>query len=282
LRRPLGNCRTLGDAVLVICNGAMKGGSTWTVQLVRQFGVFHRIPSDYQNAQWKNSSLSPEYLERINELSFHHYSDYFCKQHFHRKRFAKVIINDPRIKMINIVRDLRDMAVSWIFHQKRNAQIPGEVEIGELFASKQLDEWLENIIRHQRNWHGKSALYVPHLMSYERLHVDFDASLRDLIGFLQHPTIAYSKEMSRTMFRQTNRREVASGDCAAHIRRGYVGDYQNYLSEEQEAKLCGLAIELGYSEIKDQMRRDFPQLEPYLQVTDIGLPGGPAWRGAAA
>ena len=268
--------------MLVICNGAMKGGSTWTVQLVQQFGVFQRIPPEYQNVEWKNSSLSLKHLERLNELSFHHQSDYYCKQHFHRKRFVKAIMNDPQVKMINIIRDLRDMAVSWVFHQKRKSLIPAEIEIDELFASKQLEEWIENIIRHQRNWHGKDALYVPHLMSYERLHVDFDTSVRDLVGFLKHPDLSYSKEMSRKIFRQTNRRETAIGDQASHVRMGYVGDYQNYLSEAHEAKLCKLALDLGYAEIKDQMRRDFPQLEPYLQVTDIGLPEGPAWRGAAA
>jgi len=252
------------------------------VQLVQQLGVFQRIPSRYQNPEWKSSSLSLEHLEQLGEIDFHHHGDFFCKQHFHRRKFAKALINNPNVKMINIVRDLRDMSVSWVFHQKRKALIPDDSEIEDLFASRLLAEWIENIIRHQRNWHGENARYAPHLMSYERLHVDFDNSVRDLVGFLDHPDLTYSKEMSRRIFRQTNRRETATGDGTSHVRMGYVGDYQNYLSEEHEAKLCRLAHELGYAEIKDQMRKDFPHLEPYLQVTDIGLPGAGRSRDAAA
>lgn len=43
--------------MLVICNGGMKSGSTWLMQMVRELGSWQDVPEVYLDPNWKNPSI---------------------------------------------------------------------------------------------------------------------------------------------------------------------------------------------------------------------------------
>lgn len=242
--------------MLVILNGAPKGGSTWLVLIVQAMQLFHRIPEQYQDEKWINSSIKEELIGDFIEKIDYQNQNFFCKQHWINSNQVKAInvLENPNVKMVNIIRDIRDVLVSRYFHDLRL----------NLTKSENADDYYwkegrENMIKYMNyhtSWHAPGIGYQPFLCSYERLHRNFSGQMQELVGHLgleDQITLADIERIRQATSIDT-RKEKGKGKF---FRKGIVGDWQNHLSDSVVEDLHKTAIKENYIQTKKNMMKTF-------------------------
>jgi hypothetical protein len=254
--------------MLVVLNGAPKGGSTWLVLIVQAMKLFQRIPDEYQDGQWSNSSISEDAIANFIDRVDYQEQDYFCKQHwFNEDKIAELdLLTVPNFKIVNIIRDVRDVLVSRYFHDLRLNLTKAE-NIDDYYSAlgrKNMQKYMQYHI----SWHSDRQTLQPFLCSYERLHDNFAEQVRELVAYLglgetiREAEIAAIQEA--TSF--SSRKETGDGKF---FRKGIVGDWQNHLSSAIVEDLQQMSVSSGYLETKANMRQKF-NLD-ILQEIDFGV-----------
>jgi hypothetical protein len=242
--------------MLLILNGAPKGGSTWLVLIVQAMRSLKRIPDAYQDPQWSNSSIDePKVVEFLGKVDFAH-QHYFCKQHWVNEGDIAVLnlLTIPNLKMVNIIRDVRDVLVSRYFHDLRlNLTQVDNIEDYYVAVGKQnMQQYMEYHI----SWHSSQQKLQPFLCSYEQFHENFADHLRELIDYLGLSSTIGEREITeieeKTSF--SSRKETGTGKF---FRKGIVGDWENHLSQAIVEDLKQMAIETGYLKTKANMCERF-------------------------
>lgn len=190
--------------------------------------------------------------------------------------YSNVIEPFRRKRVVLLVRHPLDVLVS-NFHQQANRTARGTRGGLEAFAEDPVFG-IDKLLRFYglwREYRGSSA--DTHLVRYEDLHANADATLRAVLAFLgvpcrEEPLLAaiqgseftqmQAVEMSEEppMYRSSGRPIFASGDLAdpnaRHVRRGIVGGYRDELPSAAIARLeCRVIAEMG-----DWYRYDGPDL----------------------
>ena len=86
--------------MLVICNGGMKSGSTWLMNMVRVSGLFTAIDNSYTNPLWKNPSIAPEKLDLFFKEKKYRSSNLFCKQHWSGKKKYRDLLKEEHAEQL--------------------------------------------------------------------------------------------------------------------------------------------------------------------------------------
>ena len=150
-------------------------------------------------------------------------------------------------RVVYLLRDPRDVAVSFYFH--RRFQL-GE-ELGSLGSFLRSEGGLLSHIRHLESWapHIESGRALS--VSYEQLHCETAQTLDHVAQWLgvRLSTSSIAWGVSAGHFDQMQRRKIASGisghvydrnnEDARRVRRGVVGGYVDYLTEEE----CAYTVE---------------------------------------
>lgn len=242
--------------MLLILNGAPKGGSTWLVLIVQAMGSFKRIPEEYQDEQWSNSSIREDKIADFIDSFDYKHQNYFCKQHWvNEGDLAELnLLTVPNLKMVNIIRDVRDVLVSRYFHDLRLNLTKAE-NIEDYYVAvgkKNMQQYMEYHI----SWHSYQRTLQPFLCSYERFHENFSEQLQELVNYLGLSKTIGDREIAeieaKTSF--SSRKETGKGKF---FRKGIVGDWENHLSQVIIEDLRQTAIATGYLETKANMCERF-------------------------
>ncbi len=252
--------------MLVILNGAPKGGSTWLVQIVNGMKIFEKIPQKFQDANWVNPSIALDKLEdMLNSCNFKS-NQFYCKQHWYGELKLKKLLNNPHIRMANIIRDIRDVLVSRYFHDLRIGQTT-EHHIDRYYWDKgryNMKEYMDYHIF----WHdGENSQVQPFLCSYERLHYDLNSQVSELVDYLEIASVVKDNDIDRIQEATSFCKKKSTGE-GQFFRKGIVGDWQNHLSDSVVDDLKSLAVDTGYLKVKKRMLETF-NLE-ILEKTDFG------------
>lgn len=159
----------------------------------------------------------------------------------------------PGARVINVIRDPRDIVVSADAHSRRvdgtaSNAVP---KINDDFAANIYRLWLRQLrllADTRRRFPGQT-----HDIRYEDLLADFSGAVRALLTFLE---VDASQETIENLRRQTDFKRLSGGrapgetDPNSYFRKGVAGDWRRLLSEAQiEAaeQACGDQLEaLGY------------------------------------
>ncbi|MEO1585118.1 MAG: sulfotransferase domain-containing protein [Planctomycetota bacterium] len=238
--------------MLLIFNGAPKGGSTWLLQIVTALDVHDRIPEAYQQAGWANSSLDPERVDAfLGEVDLSG-GQYFCKQHWWGEAWHRALLGREDVRVLNIIRDLRDVVVSRYFHDMRLGALEQGVPIDAYYWKHRGRARAEKYIECQLFWHGDAGAEQPWLASYERLHADFAGEVR---GLFEHIGLAHLGDEAIARAREATdlkNRPSETGE-GKFFRKGIVGDWRNHLSDEIVEDLDGLIAETGYASLLERV-----------------------------
>lgn len=213
--------------MLIVCNGAMKSGSTWVTQIVEAHGRWAPIPQEFRNEKWFNPSICPEKYDAFFKQRAYASSDWFCKQHWAREdRFLK-LLEDDDVAVVNIVRDLRDVIVSFYFHDQRIGRTEAQSFLDYYFTDGR--KKMTGYMTYHRFWHKPSRKVQPHLCIFENFKRDFFLEAQRLFRFLEQPV---SDEELATIHEKTrfeNKKVTGEG---TFFRKGIVGDWVNHLNDE--------------------------------------------------
>lgn len=249
----------------VVANGAFKSGSTWIFQLLSQVEETMHTPPEFQHPGWKNPSVAQNKLEAAAQTLSTGREVFVSKQHWEREN--SYLLQQPGIKVINIVRDIRDVIVSRFHHDKRTFGYPGD--IGEFLHERMENMVAENVHYHSywinSNYAGVNTYYVT---SYEYLLDQYKTAARalfDFCGFPVSPT-SFQTTLERNLFQ--NKSKTGEGEF---FRKGRAFSFGEDLTLEQSQVILNQAQKLGFAEVKRKIAKFNPALTTYLEQTDLGL-----------
>lgn len=249
----------------VIANGAPKAGSTWLIQLLDATGRFERAPASLQAEGWRNSSVADgKIAAAVRDLPAAS-KCYLSKQHWADE--YEELLAVPGIKILNIVRDVRDLVISRYHH---NVRVVGEeLPLGR-FIFKKGRKYVRDYCAYQRYWIQAPSVSRAsyHVASYEELSSDLTTAASELYTFvgLSLGVDECARRAGRTLF--SKKRVTGPG---TFFRKGKALAFGEEIDEEQNAFLLACAREFGLDGIKRKIHDHCPRLEPYLRMTDVGL-----------
>jgi hypothetical protein len=214
--------------MLVIANGAFKSGSTWQYRILREIVPPKVLPSEYQNSGWVNESIDPKKLREFLDSELYNQSDFVVKNHFSRLNEFRMLSNRPGVVIFDIKRDVRDVLVSAYHHRLNYNSFRGS--FGDFF-NREAEKVVRGVIRHNELWlSGGSNVYSG---EYECLHSNFGKEVYRMGKFIGLELT--SGHIDRIKDRTSFSRMKSRG--SAFFRKGEVGDWKNYLDEDQIATI---------------------------------------------
>jgi LPS sulfotransferase NodH len=250
--------------MLVVLNGAQKGGSTWLAKIVQAMNFCERVPEEFKVPGWTSSSISEDKLDLFLNSFDLTSRNFYCKQHWHSSNRFKELIEHPDVRMVNIIRDIRDVLISRYFHDLRldNTQ---ESDL-EVYFDLRGRDLMRQYMEYHTFWHGNENSIQPFLCSYERLHSDFNSQVVELIEYLN---LSYDNTTIKRIEMKTSFSSMKITGEGEFFRKGTVGDWRNYLSDRIINDLKKLANDVGYLETKRKMLKKFSL--SILEQIDFGI-----------
>ena len=223
--------------MLVVCNGPFKSGSTWLYEIARRLVEPEPMPREFVASVWLPVETIPHNdLARFvaeADLAAH---DYVVKEHMGRPRRVRFLVESPDVVLVDIKRDLRDVAVS-SFHHFR-ALKDDSIAFPEFYWSVGR-YYVAGVANHHRRWVEFTALTV----GYEALLTDFESEVSKLASVLgRSVSTAEIGEIREQVGIKELRAQYADSGIAGmqssqFFRSGSPGGWVDYLDDEMLADI---------------------------------------------
>jgi len=241
-----------------------KAASSWITRLLRDDLTFTYSGLDcfvYQH-QWMDGRDPRNYDKRRFSKPFPKYTA-AARLYWHYECFRQLPKPDD-YRAFYVLRDPRDVIVSWYFSMKNTHAIEGVEERwrvrerlqelskhdGLCFVIDELSEY--GLFRAQKSWMGVDDPNVR-LFKYEDL--TGPGQLEEMRALLEHCTIQIPNAELRVLLRRhgweaKEGREKGKEDRSSHRRKGVAGDWRNHFDSSVEDHFLEtvevLPTELGY------------------------------------
>ena len=204
--------------MLIICNGAMKSGSSWFCHMLLLIAEPEPIPENFQKETWNAPAITEDGLVEFLELVDFRNTHYVSKSHWTADQkisgfMVKDLLDRDDIAIFNNYRDLKDVVVSKYFHDKKLNAIDLDFDawftkLGMHFAAR--------IIDYHKGW--QKGRRQPHLFHYEDMLADPVRAVLQIAAAL-HIDIAPERALNIVAEIDQARREGRGT-----FRKGIVGD----------------------------------------------------------
>lgn len=217
--------------MLVVCNGAIKSGSTWLYNILTGLLEVSRPPERFLTDRTRvNATISPErireFLEQVDFVS----ESFITKNHLGKPEHKELLLSFPHVYVVDIVRDVRDVVVSAYYDAKNRDGIGMDFDSFYWGPGREL---ADSVTRYHQLWSpdGERILRV----SYEALKKDFTAEIKKVgLFFGMELSEARCDELfehtSMTTLKERYQAEELYRD-SKFFRKGIVGDWQNHFSD---------------------------------------------------
>ncbi len=221
--------------MLIVCNGAPKTGSTWVRHIVSNIIKYNDIPEDYTNKAWgpigEKRSIAPYKLKEFLNKADYSKRNYLSKNHFYDEATYLLLDNNPEVKIFCIERELKDVVVSYYYHQLRKENISIEFD---KYYWRYGRYFVQFMLNYQKIWHQKNKkVYVS---SYQNLKSDFNQECTKIANFLnielsENQINEIKQDTSMDSMRKKWGEADKSDDEVKFFRKGEVGDWENHFTE---------------------------------------------------
>ena len=224
--------------MLVIANGAFKSGSTWLFNITRCLTQYPPPPSSFLNPDWVNPSIHPQKLKSLISSADLASKDYLTKNHFGSESQRDLLLSCENVKVLDIVRDIRDVVVSAYYHFRRKEKYTSSFENyywtrGRFVAHR--------VQQYHKVWKvPNNRVYVS---SFKALKSDFYSECRAIGQFLKRKELSDREiqEVKEETSIESLRSKYGSPDF---FRKGERGDWKHHLTKRMESDID--RIENGY------------------------------------
>jgi hypothetical protein len=223
--------------MLVVCNGAIKSGSTWLYNILAHLLPYSPPPGEYlTHKNPKHPCIRPERFADFLSREDYVRQNYLTKNHLDGAQHRQLLLSRPDVFVFDIERDPRDVIVSHYFHESFRNGYEGSFHdfywsIGRVDVAK--------LIRYHALW--RDAGPRVYISSYETLHADFSAEARRIAAVLGiELTDAAVEELREKTSLGTLRKEYQSEprfEGKKFFRKGTTGDWKNHMDDAMLADM---------------------------------------------
>ena len=214
--------------MLIICNGGPKSGSTWVTNIVKNIELVNPIKKEYRNPRWFNPSfIDHNRFELFISSTNICYENFYCKQHWSGEDWHQKLLCKKNIKVLNTVRDPKDVLCSRYFADIRKHQTTAiniENYYWEDDGRNKLIKWFD----YQFFWHNPENIYQPFVTMYEELLLKPHEKISKLLSFLE---IDYRSEDVERIEEETRFYNQPIRGDGTFYRKGIAGDWMNHLNK---------------------------------------------------
>ncbi len=217
--------------MLVICNGAIKSGSTWLFNILSNLRPFSRPDDQYLTLNnERHPCIRPDMLRRFLSAEDYVANDYLSKNHLSDAKHRDMLALNSHVYVFDIERDPKDVIVSNYYHDCFRNGYSRDFsryywEVGRDVAASLAcyhDLW-RNI--------GPRA----YTTSYENLHSAFAEEVRCIANVLNvdvsdHDIERIKEETSLRQLRSQYQSEPKF-EGEKFFRKGEIGDWKNHFDE---------------------------------------------------
>lgn len=214
-----------------------RSGNTWTVNSLKDYLKAQRAevaPSVYGGDVIKLSDSIE--VKFAGEYDKDHIAG--VKSHMYRGEFVSKGM--PANKILYVFRDPRDVMISYFFYLNKFLKkgTNEEKEFDNKLFSKHLKEHLPDLKNHMTGW---LELYKGEVfpVQYEMLQQDYTGTLKGIKDFLNAESYMNEEDVKKKYkdnFSGADKHieNVLVGDNSSFYRKGIVGDWANYFTEEHK------------------------------------------------
>jgi hypothetical protein len=165
--------------VLILANGPFQCGSDWQHRIVEQLVDAEPPPAEFQNPGWRAPSFDSNRLGQFLSTRQHVDRGFIARNHIRDPQLKRLLLDDPYVRVLTIIRDLREVVASAYEHDRKRGFAEGDVEA---YYWGRGQERITGVLNHHRLWNvGHAGVFVG---SYERLRASFEAEVRSMASFL--------------------------------------------------------------------------------------------------
>lgn len=171
----------------------------------------------------------------------------------------------PGVRKVCILRDPRDRAISFHFHQVRKRRREKDQPIDR----DTVEAYIERV---ERDYTGLLSMAEPvHVLTYEDLMIEPEPVVRDLLRFLD---VDASDDVVREMleaasFERLAARSPGEEEISSHYRKGIIGDWKNHLDAEL-SRLMVDRLEPLTRQVEARFRIDLAGYRQLNEQTQVG------------
>jgi len=225
-----------GVRMLVICNGAIKSGSTWLYNILTQLVSFSPPPEEYLTLNNpRHPCIRPDRLADFLSTEDFVTHDYLSKNHLDKPQH-RTLLSRPNVYVFDIERDPKDVIVSHYFHESFRNGYEGSFEdfywnVGRFDVAK--------LSRYHALWRDSGP--QVYISSYEKLHTDFAVEVRRIAGVLgvslTDPQIDAMRERTSIKSLRKNYESEPRFEGEKFFRKGTIGDWKNHFDDAMLADI---------------------------------------------
>lgn len=228
--------------MLVICNGAIKSGSTWLYKILTNLRSFSPPADEYLTLRNpRHACIRPDRLEEFLRVEDYVSNDYLSKNHFDKAEHRDLLMSRQQVYVFDIERDPKDVVVSHFYHEQFRNHYEGS--FADFYWSVGR-ETIAGLSKYHALWRDVSSrVYIS---SYERLHTEFDSEVKRIGAVLGlHVSVEQAISIRERTSIGSLRKEYENeprfeGD--KFFRKGAIGDWRNHLDDEMLQDIQRIAV----------------------------------------
>uniref|UniRef100_A0A8C5QS60 Sulfotransferase n=2 Tax=Leptobrachium leishanense TaxID=445787 RepID=A0A8C5QS60_9ANUR len=206
--------------------------SNWTIQLLED--MVHAVYKKDPPAMIPILEFgTPEKYQKLQEES----SPRIIATHLHYDSMPKSLLNKETKKLV-VIRNPKDTAVSLFHFYNNNPRLPSYSSFDSFFPDfLNGNVCFGSYFDHAVAWNEQLDNDNILLMTFEEMKADLEAAIKKIADFFCYPlTEEQVKNLAdRGSFKSMKEKSIDTHGKMGHVffRKGEVGDWKNYFSEEQ-------------------------------------------------
>lgn len=218
--------------MLVVCNGAIKSGSTWLYNILKCLDTYASIDDKYLTLRNpKHPCIRPESLQDFLATEDFVAANYLTKNHIDKPEYRDLLLGTDHIYVFDIERDARDVVVSRYYHECFRNDYKDSFQRFYWDVGRQM---VADLSKYHALW--RDAGPRAYVSSYESLHNDFEAevmrigaTLGKTVGAAEAQEIRDKTSLGRL---RKDYRDEPRFEGEKFFRKGKIGDWKSHFDDE--------------------------------------------------
>jgi hypothetical protein len=218
--------------MLIICNGAIKSGSTWLYNILINIVECKHPPENYLTGRSEKSPcLRPDMFEKFLREENYTRQNFITKNHLADSSFVTLFQSNPQVYVFDIERDPKDVAVSNYYHDQFRNGYEGEFDEYYWSSARYV---VDQLASYHNLWRDSGPR--NYVSSYERLQSNFEeevVKIAEVLGVnLSSEQVAQLKTQTSLKSLRTEYKKDERYQGAKFFRKGEVGDWVNHFDKK--------------------------------------------------